>query len=302
MNEAEVIIVGGGPAGLSAGLYACRAGHHAVLLERMFAGGQITTTHMLENYPGFPQGISGVDIGMAMMEQAQRFGLQIEYDTVTEMDLTGDVKKVTTESGAWQAPVVILCMGSQRRLLGLPREGELLGRGVAYCATCDGIFYRGKVVAVVGGGDTACEDALYLSQLASKVILIHRRYQMRATAILQRRVEETANIDILWNTRIQELIGDDKLQGLVLEGDHQGAITVDGLFIAVGTEPQTDIVKGQVALDPTGCILTDAQMCTSLPGVYAAGDVRVTPLKQVVTAAADGAVAATEATKYLMEK
>ncbi len=302
MQQTELLIIGGGAAGLTAGLYGVRAGRRTVLIERMFAGGQITTTHRLENYPGFPQGIGGVEIGMAMMEQAERFGLEIQYDTVNSLELDGAVKTARCEGGDWQAKAVILCMGAEPRRLGVEREDELRGRGVSYCATCDGAFYQDKAVAVVGGGDTACEDALYLAALARKVYLIHRRDELRAAGILRQRVMENERIQVLWNTQVEALLGDGQLEGLALKGENKGELQADGLFIAVGTTPQAQLVQGALKLDAQGAIVTDERMRTELPGVYAAGDVRATPLRQVVTAAADGAVAATEAAKYLMER
>ncbi len=302
MKQTELLIIGGGAAGLTAGLYGARAGRQTVLIERMFAGGQIATTHRLENYPGFPQGIGGVEIGMAMMEQAERFGLQIQYDTVNCLELEGAVKTARCDGEDWQAKAVILCMGAEPRQLGVGREDELRGRGVSYCATCDGAFYQDKTVAVVGGGDTACEDALYLAALAKKVYLIHRRDELRAAGILRQRVMENDRIHMLWNTQVEALLGEERLEGLVLTGENKGELQSDGLFIAVGTLPQSQLVQGALKLDAQGAILTDDRMRTELPGVYAAGDVRATPLRQVVTAAADGAVAATEAAKYLMER
>ena len=302
MQQTELLIIGGGAAGLTAGLYGARAGRRTVLIERMFAGGQIATTHRLENYPGFPQGIGGVEIGMAMMEQAERFGLEIQYDTVNGLELDGAVKTARCEGGDWQAKAVILCMGAEPRRLGVEREDELRGRGVSYCATCDGAFYQDKAVAVVGGGDTACEDALYLAALARKVYLIHRRDELRAAGILRQRVMENERIQVLWNTQVEALLGDGQLEGLALKGENKGELQADGLFIAVGTTPQAQLVQGALKLDAQGASVTDERMRTELPGVYAAGDVRATPLRQVVTAAADGAVAATEAAKYLMER
>ena len=302
MQQTELLIIGGGAAGLTAGLYGARAGRRTVLIERMFAGGQIATTHRLENYPGFPQGIGGVEIGMAMMEQAERFGLEIQYDTVNGLELDGAVKTARCEGGDWQAKAVILCMGAEPRRLGVEREDELRGCGVSYCATCDGAFYQDKAVAVVGGGDTACEDALYLAALARKVYLIHRRDELRAAGILRQRVMENERIQVLWSTQVEALLGDGQLEGLALKGENKGELQADGLFIAVGTTPQAQLVQGALKLDAQGAIVTDERMRTELPGVYAAGDVRATPLRQVVTAAADGAVAATEAAKYLMER
>ena len=302
MKKTDILIIGGGPAGLTAGLYGARAGLNMVILEKMFAGGQIASTHLVENYPGFPEGIGGVDIGMAMMAQAERFGVNIQYDTVDHLELAGDMKRVVTQGGQWDAPVVILAMGAQPRLLGIPREDELRGRGVSYCATCDGAFYRGKTVAVVGGGDTAVSDAIFLSMIAKKVYLIHRRDTLRATAVLQRHMLAAENIEELWNTQVEALLGEDTLTGLKLMGDHSEEIAVDGVFVAIGTTPQTELVKGQIDMDDSGAIMTNGRMQTNITGVYAAGDIRVTPLRQVVTAVADGAVAAMETAQYLLER
>jgi len=292
-NIRDLIIVGGGPAGLTAGLYACRAGLSAVLIESSFTGGQIATTSLLENYPGFPQGIGGVEIGMAMTEQAQKFGLEIVYEQAVKLELSEKMKQVQTDMQGWEAPQIILAMGAEPRKLGVEREDALRGRGVSYCATCDGSFYRGGTVAVVGGGDTACEDALYLSRLAKKVFLIHRREALRATRLLQSRVMESENIEILYSTRVKRLLGQEKLTGAVLEGQHAGELALDGLFVAVGTVPRSALAAEQLELDKTGAVITDALCRTSLPGAYAVGDLRNTPLRQVITAAADGALAAT---------
>ena len=292
-NERELIIVGGGTAGLTAGLYACRAGLKTVLIESTFTGGQIATTALLENYPGFPEGIGGVEIGMAMTEQAQKFGLEIVYEQAAKLSLAGAGKTVETETHTWEAPQIILAMGAEPRKLGAERENALRGRGISYCATCDGHFYRGGTVAVVGGGDTACEEALYLARLAQKVYLIHRRDALRATKLLQKRVAETENIDILYSTTVQALLGEEKLTGAVLAGKHGGELALDGLFAAVGTVPRSALAAGQLALDENGAVITDALCRTQIPGVYAVGDLRNTPLRQVITAAADGALAAT---------
>ena len=301
MNSWDLIIVGGGPAGLTAGLYACRAGLKTMLTERMFTGGQSVTTELLENYPGFPAGISGVDIGLAMMEQATKFGLTVQYEGVESLELAGPEKRVTTTGGVYTARTVILCMGAQPRTLGLPREEALRGKGVSYCATCDGAFFRDRDVAVVGGGDTACEDALYLSRVARSVTLIHRRDTLRGSAILQQRIGQRENIALLLESQVTELLGEDALRAVKVQTP-QGSreLSVSGLFVAVGTTPMTALVRDQLACDEAGYIRTDRACRTSLEGVWAAGDIRDTVLRQVVTAAADGAIAATEAQRYLM--
>ena len=267
MQQADILIIGGGPAGLTAGLYGARGGLKTVLIEKMFAGGQISTTHLLENYPGFPQGIGGVEISMAMMEQAERFGLSIQYDTVQRLELEGEIKTVVCDGETWQAPTVILCMGAQPRPLGVEREEAMRGSGVSYCATCDGAFYKGKAVAVVGGGDTACEDAMYLAGLADKVYLIHRRAELRAAGVVRRRVLDSDKVEVLWNTQVEALLGEGMLEGLKLKGDHSGELKVDGVFVAVGTIPQSELVQNALKLDAQGAIVTDERMQTSIPGV-----------------------------------
>ncbi|MDD3242833.1 MAG: thioredoxin-disulfide reductase [Eubacteriales bacterium] len=302
MAQYDCVIIGGGPAGFSAGLYACRAGLKTVLLEEMFAGGQIATTHLLENYPGFPQGVAGPDFGNLILEQAQRFGLEVRYESVQSAQLQGGSKKIVTDSSELTARTVILCMGAEPRKLGVEREDELRGSGVSYCATCDGAFFRGKEVAVVGGGDTACEDAVYLSRLAKKVYVIHRRDSFRAAAAVAQRVKDGDNIEILWDSQVTDIKGEKRVESLAVQQKHEGErdLPVEAVFVAVGTIPRSALVKDQVTLTEAGYIATDAKMQTSLEGVYAAGDVRDTVLRQVVTAAADGAIAATAASEYLM--
>jgi thioredoxin reductase (NADPH) len=302
MAHYHCILIGGGPAGLTAGLYACRGGLSTLLVEKLFVGGQITTTHLLENYPGFPEGVEGMQIGLLMQQQAERFGLKTAYEEVTALDLSADPKEVHLGNTVHTADTVILCMGAQPRLLGLPREEALRGQGVSYCATCDGAFFKGQSVAVVGGGDTAIEDALYLSRMAAKVYVIHRRDTLRASRILQQRLEEADNVEMVWSSRVTAILGEDHVTGVTVEpvaGGEPRDLDIQGLFIAVGTLPQTGLVEGQVALEK-GYIVTDEKMRTNLPGVFAAGDIRVTPLRQVVTAASDGAVAATAAVEYCL--
>ena len=294
MQQTELLIIGGGAAGLTAGLYGARAGRRTVLIERMFAGGQIATTHRLENYPGFPQGIGGVEIGMAMMEQAERFGLEIQYDTVNGLELDGAVKTARCEGGDWQAKAVILCMGAEPRRLGVEREDELRGRGVSYCATCDGAIFRGRKVAVVGGGDVALEDALYLSNICEKVYLIHRRDGLRGAKMLQQKIKETENIEFLPFYEVQEICGDGKVEKVILKQNQTGEtrnLELSGIFIAIGMDPQNEAAQGLVDLDATGYIVAGEDCRTSLAGIYAAGDIRTKQLRQVVTAVADGATA-----------
>lgn len=298
----DIAIIGGGPAGLSAGLYGARGGSSTVLFEEVFVGGQAAKTDKIDNYPGFEGGIEGSALGMRMEQQASRFGLSIRYEPVESVSLAGDVKRIHTAKGVLQAKTIILATGASPRKLGLPNEDALTGAGVSYCATCDGAFFKNRDVAVVGGGDTALSDALYLSRFAKSVHLIHRRDALRGSMALQKAVLAEKNVTIVWNSIVEALHGERALSGLTLTNVVTGASThadVAALFVAVGVVPRTGLVEGQLTLDENGYILTDAYMRTSLAGVYAAGDARQTPLRQVVTAVADGAVAATDAMAYL---
>ena len=293
----DTVIVGGGPAGLTAGIYLLRAGLTCALFERQFVGGQAATTNVIENYPGFPEGIGGPELSLKMAEQAQSLGLDIRYDEVECLDLAGKVKRLTAAGREIEARSVILCMGATPRRLGLKDEERLTGRGVSYCATCDGALYRGRRVVVVGGGDTAVEDALYLSRFAKTVTIVHRRDAFRAQRALVMRMERTPNIDILRSCTVDALLGAEKLEEISLRDVKSGktrALPADGLFIAVGMEPRTALAEGQLELE-NGYIRAGEDTRTSLPLVYAAGDVRTKPLRQVICAAADGAVAASMA-------
>ena len=301
----DVMIIGGGPAGMTAGLYASRMGLKAAIFEKLFVGGQASTTNIIENYPGYAHGIGGPELMMEFQQQAEQAGCEVRYDDVLQLELDGDIKTAKTASGDIQARTVILCMGAQARKLGVPGEDRLRGRGVSYCATCDGAFYRGKRVAVVGGGNTAAEDALYLSQLCERVYLIHRRDSLRADAALAGRIKEKNNIEIIWDSVVTQLNGADTLEAVTLHNVKTGLdtlVAVSGVFVAVGQVPGSELVRGKVDLDPAGYIIAGEDTQTSLPGVYAAGDIRTKPLRQVVTAAADGAVAAAAAGKYLQMK
>ncbi len=300
----DVIIIGGGPAGLTAGLYAARSGLKSLLIEGELIGGQVSTTNFLENYPGFPEGIGGPELMMAFQEQAINAGLTIEYDGIQSLELEGDIKRVHCQGRSYEALSIILSMGASRKKLGLPNEDILVGRGISYCATCDGAFYRGKAVAVVGGGATAVEDALYLAN-TSKVTLIHRRDTLRVTGFMEKQVLINPSIDKVWNARVVAAEKIDEGLRLSLEDTRNGTLTqldVAALFVAVGTKPGTDLVKGVVALNEEGYVVAAEDTLTSVPGVYAAGDLRAKPLKQIVTATADGAVAASQALQYVMAK
>ena len=290
----DVAIVGGGPAGLTAGMYAARAGWKCVLFERSFAGGQAATTDRLENYPGFPEGVGGPELMAAFAEQAARFGLETRYAGVDKIDLAN--RRLFFGGEQIQARALILALGASARRLGVPGEAENIGRGVSYCATCDGAFYRGKRVAVVGGGDTAVEDALYLSRFAF-VTLIHRRDRLRAMGAQVEKLQKNERVQMLLSTTLERI--DRAKDGLLLRLSKQRELAVDGVFIAVGVTPQTQLVQGQIALDEAGYILAGEDAATSVPGVFAAGDCRKKPLRQVSTAVGDGATAAYMAGVYL---
>ncbi|MDL2259072.1 thioredoxin-disulfide reductase [Eubacteriales bacterium OttesenSCG-928-K08] len=294
----DIAIIGGGPAGLSAGLYAARGGATTVLFEEVFVGGQAAKTSQIDNYPGFENGIEGTELGLKMEKQASRFGLSIRYEPVEKLDMSKQKIEIHTAKGVELARTLILCMGASPKKLGIAREEELTGLGISYCATCDGAFFRNRDVAVVGGGDTALSDALYLARFASSVTLIHRRDEFRGSAALQSSVANEPKIKLALDSVVEALLGEDTLSGLSIKNVKTGdmsQIDTSALFIAVGTEPRTGLVGGQIELSPDGQIVTDQLMQTNIPGVYAAGDVRETPLRQVVTAVADGAVAATQA-------
>ena len=302
MTSYDTIIIGGGPAGLSAGIYAMRSRLNAVLVEKFAPGGQAMVTDFVENYPGFPSGITGPELAAAMEQQARNLGLEILLSEVTSIDLSGEEKVIVTPDGELRAPTVILAVGATPRRLGIPGEDRLTGKGVSYCATCDGAFFRDKEIAVVGGGNTAVQDAAFLSKFGSKVTIIHRRDALRATKILQERAFKNPKIEIAWNTIVKEILGEYKVESLLLEDVKDGSqrtLAVDGVFVLIGTHPNTELLRGQIILDPTGYIITDEDMQTNIPGVFAAGDCRRKSLRQMVTAAADGAIAAVAAERYI---
>ncbi len=298
----DMIVVGGGPAGYTTALYAVRAGLDTLVLEKLSAGGQMALTQEIDNYPGFEDGVNGFDLAEKMQRQAERFGANTVYAEVERLDLSAAPKALTTSEGIFRARVVVLATGANPRELGLADEAALVGRGVAYCAACDGMFYKGKTVAVVGGGNSAAEDALLLSRVAKKVILIHRRDTLRATKVYHDPLMRAQNVEFRWNSAVDGLLHGDKLTGVRLRDVRTGETTelsCDGLFVSIGRKPATELVKGQLALDDGGYILADETTKTSLPGVFAVGDVRTKPLRQVVTAVADGAVAVQMAEEYL---
>lgn len=299
----DVIVLGGGPAGYSAALYAARAGLSTLVLEKLFAGGQMTQTTQIDNYPGLPKGIDGVTLGMEMQAGAERFGVKTVYSEAISVSLDSDVKTVHTAQGVFESKTLIIATGADHRHLGLEQEEALIGRGVAYCAACDGMMYRGKTVAVVGGGNSAAADAALLARVAQKVYLIHRRDTLRASKVYHQPLEETANLEFIWNSAVTELLYDDKLTGVTVTDVNTGAqrqIALDGLFISIGRQPETKLFRGQLELDEQGYLVADETTRTSLPGVFAAGDVRTKAVRQIVTATADGAVAAYMAEEYLL--
>ena len=301
----DMVIIGGGPAGYTAALYAARAGLQVVVLEKLSAGGQMAQSHQIDNYPGFPEGIDGFDLGMRMQEQAERFGAVTEYAQVTGLELTKAPKVIQTSEGTFYGKTVVLSTGANPRPLGLPEEQMLVGRGVAYCAACDGMFYRGKTVAVIGGGNSAVADALLLSRIAKKVILIHRRDSLRATKIYHEQLEKAPNVEFRWNSVVREILHGEKVSGLHLENVQTGErsqLDCDGVFISIGRNPATELVAGQLELDRDGYVIADETTRTNIPGVYAVGDVRTKHLRQIVTAVADGAMAVHMAEMDLAEK
>lgn len=298
----DMIVVGGGPGGYTAALYAARAGLDVLVLEKLSAGGQMALTETIDNYPGFLEGIDGFTLAEAMQQQAERFGAHSEYAEVEAMDLTASPKVLQTSAGTFTAKTVVIATGADPRPLGLADEAALTGRGVAYCAACDGMRYKGKTVAVVGGGNSAAEDALLLTRIAKKVILVHRRDTLRATKIYHEPLQQAENLEFHWNSAVTELLHDDKLTGIRLRDLPTGAETdlpCDAVFISVGRQPATELVAGQLERDTSGYIIADETTRTNLPGVYAVGDVRTKPLRQLVTAVADGAMAVHAAEQYL---
>ena len=300
----DMIIVGGGPGGYTAALYGARAGLDVLLLERLSAGGQMNLTGQIDNYPGFPEGIDGFMLSMNMQQQAERFGAKSKYAEVLELQLDGEVKIVRTNEGEHRAGTVVISTGANPRQLGVDRENAMIGRGVGYCAHCDGGFYCGKTVAVVGGGNSAAAEALHLSRIAKEVILIHRRDSLRATQIYHKPLMEAPNIRFLWDSEVEQLLGEDLLEGIQVRNLKNGEVQkveVQGLFVSIGRKPATDLVKDQLTLDGAGYIMAGESTKTNIPGVYAVGDVRTKELRQIVTAVADGAMAAHMAAEYLAE-
>ena len=300
----DTIVIGGGPAGYTAALYAARSGLSTLILEKLSAGGQMALTEQIDNYPGFEDGIDGFTLGEKMQQGAERFGAVTELAEVYKANLSEKIKTLETSEGIFRGRTAVIATGASPRPLGVPGEGPLVGKGVHYCAACDGAPYRGKTVAVVGGGNSAAADALALSRIAKKVYLIHRRDSLRATKVYHEPLMATSNVEFCWNSTVSALLHADRLTGLRLKDVNTGAereLACDGLFISVGRAPATELFRDELELDRSGYIVADESTRTNLPGVFAVGDVRTKVLRQVVTAVADGAVAVHYAEEYLAE-
>ena len=301
----DMVIIGGGSGGYTAALYAARAGLQVILLEKLSAGGQMALTSQVDNYPGFENGVDGFELAEKMQQQAERFGAETELAEVTALQLEGDIKEIRTSEGTFYGRTVVIATGANPRELGLPNERNLIGRGVNYCAACDGMFYRGRTVVLVGGGNSAAADALVLSRIAKKVILVHRRDTLRATKVYHEPLMHAPNVEFCWNSEVTELLENDKLNGVKIRNVNSGeesVIECDGLFVSIGRSPATQLVRDHLTLDASGYIVADESTRTSIPGVFAVGDVRTKVLRQIVTAVADGAMASHYAEVYLAEK
>ena len=299
----DMVILGGGPGGYTAALYAARAGLDVVVLERLSAGGQMALTSQIDNYPGFPEGVDGFELGLKFQEQAERFGAVTEYAEVKSLDLRAEPKVVSTSEGDYFARTVVIATGAGPRKLGLDGEERLSGRGIHYCAHCDGMFYRDKVVAIVGGGNSAAAEAAFLSRIAKKVILIHRRDTLRATKIYHEPLKKLQNLEFRWNSAVTEILGENRLDRIRVENlnsSESEELHIDALFVSIGRKPATALVEGQLELE-NGYIIAGEDTKTSIPGVYAVGDLRTKALRQIITAAADGANAAAAAEEYLSQ-
>ena len=298
----DMIVVGGGPGGYTAALYAARAGLDTVILEKLSAGGQMALTEQIDNYPGFEDGIDGFSLGEKMKRGTERFGVETKLAEVLSLDLSGTVKKAETSEGPLFARIIVLATGAGPRELGIEGEQELIGKGVNYCAACDGMFYKNKTVVIAGGGNTAAADALILSRICKKVIVVHRRDTLRATKIYHEPLMKAENVEFRWDSEIIELLHDEKVIGIRLRNVKTGEETTlacDGVFVSIGRKPSSELVKDQVEVDPAGYIIADESTRTNIPGVFAVGDVRTKALRQVVTAVADGATAVHYAEEYL---
>lgn len=301
-NCFDVIIIGGGPGGYCAALYAARANLTTMVIEKFAPGGQMATTEIVENYPGFVDGINGFELGMQMKKGAERFGVKTKLAEVKSVELDKNPKMIHTSKDTFQAKTIILALGAYPRELGLPNERNLRGRGVSYCATCDGMFYKDKTVVIVGGGNTAVADAIFLAKICKKVYLVHRRDELRASKTYMESLEKTENIEFIWSSEVVEILADEFVTGVKVKSRKDDSIRMvacDGIFVAIGNVPNTELIKGQVKLDEAGYVPADETTRTNIPGVFAVGDMRSKPLRQIVTAVADGAVASKYAEEYI---
>lgn len=301
-NCYDVIVIGGGPGGYCAALYAARANLSTLVIEKFAPGGQMATTEIVENYPGFVDGINGFELGMQMKKGAERFGVKTKLAEVKSVELDKNPKLVHTSKDTFEAKTIILALGAFPRELGLPNERLLRGRGVSYCATCDGMFYKDKTVVIVGGGNTAVADAIFLAKICKKVYLVHRRDELRASKTYMETLERTSNIEFVWSAEVAEILAEDFVTGVKVKSRKDGSvreIDCDGIFVAIGNIPNTDLIQGQVELDAAGYVLADETTKTNIPGVFAVGDMRAKPLRQIVTAVADGAVASKYAEEFI---
>lgn len=298
----DVIVIGGGPGGYAAALYAARANLTTLVLEKFSPGGQMATTDIVENYPGFAEGINGFELGMQMKKGAERFGVKTKLAEVKSVELSESPKLIHTSKETLEAKTVIMATGAFPRELGLENEAMLRGRGVSYCATCDGMFYKGKTVVIVGGGNTAVADAIFLAKICEKVYLVHRRDELRASKTYMEALEKTENIEFIWSSEVVEIQAEQFVTGVKVKSrkdDSVRDVPCDGVFVAIGNIPNTELFKGQIDLDEAGYVLADETTKTNIPGVFAVGDMRQKPLRQIVTAVADGAVASKFAEEYI---
>ncbi len=301
----DLIIIGGGPAGLSAGIYAKRAEIDTLLIEKAVPGGLITTTDIIENYPGFPEGISGMELGQRFEDQAKKYGLDIVFGKVVKLEVKNSIINAYTEEHPYSSKAVIMAAGSEPKKLGITGEESFIGKGVSYCATCDGPFYKDKNVAVIGGGNGALEEAIFLTRFAKLVTIIHRRNDLRADKVLQEKAASNPKIFFKLNSIVEEIKGDEKVRSLKLvdtQSNKKSSINIDGVFIYAGLKPNTDFLKDIIKLDDSGHIITDEKLATNVPGIFAAGDVRKKMLRQVVTSVADGAIAVSSVKEYLAKQ
>ena len=298
----DMIIIGGGPAGYTTALYGARAGLSTLIMEKMAVGGQMALTDKIDNYPGFEDGIEGFSLGEKMKNEAERSGARTVFATVLSADLKSDPKVIKTSDDIFYGRTVVIATGAEPRELGVAMEKELVGRGVSYCATCDGMFFKGKTVVVVGGGNTAAADILLLSRVASKVFVVHRRDTLRASKIYHETLMKAENVEFCWDSQVTGILSDDKVTGVRIKNINTGderKLSCDGIFVAIGRKPASELAAGQLDLDERGYVITDESTKTNIPGVFAAGDVRTKVLRQVITAASDGAMAAHYAEEYL---